>query len=138
MFISYKKYGHLVQTFCSLSRQSQNFMALSSTSFCIISIFLKGIGVFDSNTVHLIVNLSKMIAIYTKRRTYICFRNFQKLFPDYQNSSKTHNVNKNGCNSKFLRDYQQTFRITCSFQTHEFSMTAVALFFQFPSTHKIS
>ena len=34
--ISYQKYAHLVQKFCSLSQQSSNFMVLSSICFCII------------------------------------------------------------------------------------------------------
>ena len=42
--ISFQKYAHLAQTFCNLSRQSANFMILSSIYFCIISLFLRGSG----------------------------------------------------------------------------------------------
>ena len=57
MSISYKKYSQLVQNVAS--RQSLNFIILSSIYICIISIFLRGSGVLHSNTVHLIVSFSK-------------------------------------------------------------------------------
>ena len=53
--ISYQKYVHLVQKFCSLSHKSPNFLILSTIYFCIISIFLRGgRGVSHSYTVSLI------------------------------------------------------------------------------------
>ena len=58
--ISYQKYAHLVQKFCSLSHQNPNFLILSSIYFCIISIFLRGSGVSHSYTVSLIEGLSKI------------------------------------------------------------------------------
>ena len=62
--ISYQKYAHLVQTFCSLSHllfPSPNFLILSSIYLCIISIFLRGSGgVSHSYTVSLIEGLSKI------------------------------------------------------------------------------
>ena len=52
---------YIVQTFCGLSCQSPNFMILSSSIYNFnISIFLRGDGVSHSNTVHLIVSLSKI------------------------------------------------------------------------------
>ena len=83
--ISYQKYAHLVQKFCSLSHRSPNFLILSSIYFCIISIFLRGSGVSHSYTVSLI-NVHTVSAASEM---------FLKLFPGYQNSSKIHNVNKN-------------------------------------------
>ena len=58
--ISYQKYAHLVQKFCSLSHQSPNFLILSSIYFCIISIFLRGSGVSHTYAVSLIEGLSKI------------------------------------------------------------------------------
>ena len=58
--IFYQKYGHQIQIFCSLFRQSLNFMTLPSIYNFNILIFLKGNGVSHSNTVHLIVSLSKI------------------------------------------------------------------------------
>ena len=62
--ISYQKYAHLVQKFCSFSHLlflSQNFLNLWSIYFCIISIFLRGSGgVSHSYTVSLIEGLSKI------------------------------------------------------------------------------
>ena len=58
--ISYQKYAHLVQKFCSLSHQNPNFLILSSIYFCIISIFLRRNGVSHSYTVSLIERLSKL------------------------------------------------------------------------------
>ena len=62
--ISYQKYAHLVQIFCSLSHllfPSPNFLILSSIYLCIISIFLRGSGgVSHSYTVSLIEGLSKI------------------------------------------------------------------------------
>ena len=62
--ISYQKYAHLVQTFCSLSHllfPSPNFLILSSIYLCIISIFLRGnADVSHSYTVSLIEDLSKL------------------------------------------------------------------------------
>ena len=62
--ISYQKYAHLVQIFCSLSHllfPSPNFLILSSIYFCIISVFLRGSGgVSHSYTVSLIEGLSKL------------------------------------------------------------------------------
>ena len=83
--ISYQKYAHLVQKFCSLSHQNPNFLILSSIYFCIISIFLRGSSVSHSYTVSL-------INVYT---VSAASEMFLKLFPGYQNSSKNHNVNKN-------------------------------------------
>ena len=65
--IFYQKYGHLAQNFCSLSSQSPNFMTLSSIYFCTISIFLRGMGVSNSYTVHFILSLNKIdCQIYQK------------------------------------------------------------------------
>ena len=62
--ISYQKYAHLVQKFCSFSHLlflSPNFLNLWSIYFCIISIFLRGSGgVSHSYTVSLIEGLSKI------------------------------------------------------------------------------
>ena len=58
--ISYPKYTHLVQRFCSLSHQTPNFFILSSIQFCKISLFLRGSGVFYSYKVQLIEGLSKI------------------------------------------------------------------------------
>ena len=62
--ISYQKYAHLVQEFCSLSHllsPSLNFLILSNIYFSIISIFLRGSGgVSHSYTVSLIERLNKI------------------------------------------------------------------------------
>ena len=62
--ISYQKYAHLVQKFCSLSHllfPSTNFSILSSIYFSIISIFLRGSGgASHSYSVSLIEGLSKL------------------------------------------------------------------------------
>ena len=79
--ISYQKYTHLVQKFCSLSHQSPNFTILSSIYFCIISIFLMWSGVSHSYTVHLIESFSKIESPSTKRRTHHCLRNVPETIP---------------------------------------------------------
>ena len=62
--ISYQKYTHLSQTFCSLSHllfPSPNFLILSSIYLCIISILLRvSGGVSHSYTVSLIEGLSEI------------------------------------------------------------------------------
>ena len=62
--ISYQKYAHLVQKFCSFSHLlflSPNFLNLWSIYFCIISIFLRGSGgVSHSYAVSLIEGLNKL------------------------------------------------------------------------------
>ena len=62
--ISYQKYAHLVQKFCSLSHPlcpSPNFLILSSIYFSIISIFLRESGgVSHSYIVSLIEGLSEI------------------------------------------------------------------------------
>ena len=62
--ISYQKYAHLVQIFCSLSHllfPSPNFLILSSIYLCIISILLRvSGGVSHSYTVSLIEGLSEI------------------------------------------------------------------------------
>ena len=70
--ISNQKYGNLVQKFCSFSRQSPNFMTLSSIYFCIISIFLRKIGVSHSDQCILQKVSVKQIAQSTRRRTHLC------------------------------------------------------------------
>ena len=64
--IFYQKHGrHLVQKCCTLSRQSPNFMTLSSIYD--FNIF-KGDGVSHTNTVHLIVSVSTVSCPITQRR----------------------------------------------------------------------
>ena len=77
----YQKYSHLVQKFCSLSRQSPNFITLSSIHFCMISIFFRGSGVSHSNTVHLIIILSQIEYPSTNRRTQLCLKNVPETIP---------------------------------------------------------
>ena len=79
--ISYQKYTHLVQKFCSLSHQSPNFMILSSIYFCIISIFLMWSGVSHSYIGHLIESFSEIESPSTKRRTHRCLRNVPETIP---------------------------------------------------------
>ena len=83
--ISYQKYAHLVQKFCSLSHQSPNFLILSSIYFCIISIFLRGSGVSHTYAVSLTEGLSKIdCPIYQEENSPLsqkCFWNYSlKLF----------------------------------------------------------
>ena len=89
--ISYQKYAHLVQKFCSFSHLlflSPNFLNLWSIYFCIISIFLRGSGgVSHSYTVSLIEGLSKInCPIYQEENSEM----FLKLLPE-----TIHLVNKN-------------------------------------------
>ena len=61
--ISYQKYAHLVQKFCSLSHlfPSPNFLILSSIYFGIISLYLRrSDGVSHGYTVSLLEGLSKI------------------------------------------------------------------------------
>ena len=81
--ISYQKYAHLVQEFCSLLSPILTFLNLSNIYFCIISVFLRlggdgGGGVSHSYTVSLIEGLSK---IECKRRTHRCPRDVPETIP---------------------------------------------------------
>ena len=112
-------------------------MTLSSIYFCIIAIFLMGCGVSHSITIHLIASLNKTFcSTYYKKNSSLsqqCSRNYSlvvKINLKFIMPIKTSAIQ----NFKWL-SVDILYNLFLS--DHDFSITVVTLFSQFPSKQKV-